>query len=103
NGGALVSEARAAWNDEHGRAKEIIPGFGLNEVCGCRETRVQQTVSGKTEITTAGGKIRGALYEEVLSTTTGKVVGTFPDGSPAIVDSSFGKGKMMAIGTFLGT
>ena len=103
SGGALVAEARLAWNDERGRAKEIIPGFGLNEVCGCRETSVQQTVSGKTEITTAGGKIRGSLYEEVLSTTQSKILGTFADGSPAIVESSFGKGKMIAIGTFLGT
>ena len=102
NGGALVSEARLAWNDERGRAQEIIPGFGLSEVCGCRETSVQQTVTGKTEITTAEGKIRGALYEEVLTPTNGRIVGTFADGSPAIVESSFGKGKMMAIGTFLG-
>lgn len=102
-GGALVAEARAAWNDERGRAKEIIPGFGLNEVCACRETSVQQTPTGKTSITTAGGTIRGALYEEVLSTTNGKVIGTFSDGAPAIVESSFGKGKMISIGTFLGS
>jgi beta-galactosidase len=103
NGGALVAEARAAWNDEHGRAKDIIPGYGLNEVCGCRETSVQQTASGKSEITVGAAKIRGALYEEVLTPSTGKVIGTFADGSPAIVDSRFGKGKMMTIGTFLGT
>ena len=104
NGGALVTEARAAWNDERGRSTDIIPGFGLNEVCHCRETRVQQTVSGKTEIATAAGKIKGSLYEEVLTPdAVGKVLGTFADGSPAIVESSFGKGKMMAIGTFLGT
>jgi beta-galactosidase len=103
NGGALVTEARAAWNDEHGRAKDVIPGFGLSEVCGCRETSVQQTVSGKTEIKTASGKIRGALYEEVLTPSNGRIIGTFGDGSPAIVESSFGKGKMMAIGSFLGT
>ena len=103
-GGFLVTEARTAWNDEHGRATEIIPGFGLSEVCSCRETSVQQTVSGKTEITTANGKIRGALYEEVLTpAASGKLVGTFADGSPAIVESSFGNGRMMAIGTFLGT
>jgi len=103
NGGALVTEARAAWNDERGRAMEIIPGFGLNEVCGCRETAVQQTVSGKTEITTPTGKVRGSLYEEVLTPSpSAHVLGTFADGSPAIVESKFGKGKMIAIGTFIG-
>jgi beta-galactosidase len=53
NGGALVAEARLAWNDERGRAREIIPGFGLHEVCGCRETAVQQTVTGKRELVLA--------------------------------------------------
>lgn len=104
SGGALVTEARTAWNDERGRAQDIVPGFGLSDVCNCRETLAQQTVSGKTEITTPAGKIKGALWEEVLTPKTGgKVAGTFADGSPAIVESSFGKGKMMAIGTFLGT
>src|SRR5437667_2118134 len=107
NGGALVTEARLAWNDERGRAKEIIPGFGLNEVCACRETSVQQTPTGKTEITTSSGKIHGSLYEEVLSgappPSAAKIVGTFADGSPAIVESSFGRGKLMAIGSLIGT
>ncbi|HUP48194.1 MAG TPA: beta-galactosidase [Thermoanaerobaculia bacterium] len=112
NGGALVSEARLAWNDDTGRAREIIPGFGLHEVCGCRETAVQQTLSGKTEMTLsgdfaglkAGEKIRGALYEETLTPIepSTKVIATFPDGSPAVVESRFGKGRMLTIGTFLG-
>ena len=112
NGGALVSEARLAWNDDSGRAKEIIPGFGLHEVCGCRETAVQQTLSGKTEMTLTGDfaglksgeKVRGALYEETLTPLrpATNVIATFPDGSPAIVESRFGKGRMLTIGSFLG-
>jgi len=111
-GGTLVTEARLAWNDDTGRAREIIPGFGLHEVCGCRETAVQQTVTGKTEMTLAsdfaglkkGEKIMGALYEETLTPLreSTEVVATFADGSPAIVSSSFGKGRMVTIGTFLG-
>jgi beta-galactosidase GanA len=111
-GGALVSEARLAWNDDTGRAKDIIPGFGLHEVCGCRETAVQQTLSGKTDMTLSadfaglktGDKVRGALYEETLTplTPATKVIATFPDGSPAIVESTFGKGRMLTVGTFLG-
>lgn len=41
NGGALVTEARAGWNDEHGAASPTIPGMGLDAVLGCRETDVQ--------------------------------------------------------------
>jgi beta-galactosidase len=101
NGGAVVSEARLAWNDENGKAKDIIPGFGLNQVCNCRETAVQMTPSGKTEITLDNGdKFKGMLYQETLS---GNAIAHFADGSPAIVTSPFGKGRMMMIGTFLGS
>ena len=50
NGGALMTEARLAWNDERGYAKEIIPGFELHLITGCREASVQQTASGKAEM-----------------------------------------------------
>ena len=109
NGGSLVAEARLAWNDERGRAKEIIPGFGLNEVCGCRETAVQMTPSGKTDVTLDGGdKFKGVLYQETLaphpaSGGEGHAIAHFADGSPAIVTNQFGKGRIMVIGTFLGS
>ena len=112
-GGTLVTEARPAWNDEQGKAREIIPGYGLNEVCGCRETAVHSTVTGKTEMELtgafagleSGAKLRGALFEETLEPTNAgaKVLARFADGTPAMVANSFGKGKMLAIGTFIGT
>jgi beta-galactosidase len=111
-GGSLVSEARPAWNDERGRAKEIIPGFGLHEVCGCRETAVQQTPTGKTDMhltadfagLKAGEKIKGALFEETLTPQrpSTRVIATFADGRPAVVESRFGKGRMLTVGTFAG-
>ena len=112
HGGALVSEARLAWTDERGRATEIIPGMGLHEVCSCREASVPQSPSGKTEMTLAtafaglasGDKVRGALYEEALEPLSDRasVVARFADGSAAMISSTFGKGKMLTIGTFLG-
>lgn len=115
NGGTLMTEARLAWNDERGWAKEIIPGFGLHEVTGCREAAVQQTPSGKTEIQIvirdesiprlqSGDRLRASIYEEALEpiSKNARVVGKFGDGSPAIVVSSYGKGKTMVVGSFLG-
>jgi beta-galactosidase len=116
NGGALVAEARLAWNDERGRAQDVIPGFGLSEVCGCRETAVQMTASGKAEIVLENGdRFKGTLYQETLDPHPGPLpageggrrpgegtIAHFADGSGAIVSSTFGKGKMMTIGTFLG-
>src|SRR6266849_401751 len=119
NGGSLVAEARLGWNDERGRAKEIIPGFGLNEVCGCRETAVQMTASGKSEVILENGdRFKGLLYQESLAPHPGPLpaprgeggrrpgegsIAHFADGSPAIVTNNYGKGRMMTIGTFLGT
>ena len=122
NGGSVVAEARLAWNDEHGRAKDVIPGFGLNEVCACREAAVQMTASGKVDVFLdnvgpppsaaatqppsaaaaegRGATFKGALYQETLE---GKPIAHFADGSPAIVTNQFGKGRIMVIGTFLGS
>ena len=113
NGGSLVAEARLAWNDERGCAKDIIPGFGLHEVCGCRETAVQMTPSGKVEVVVedsgpplsgqpraAALHFKGVLYQETLQ---GHPIAHFADGSPAIVTNDYGKGRMMTIGTFIGT
>jgi beta-galactosidase len=115
NGGALMAEARLAWNDERGWAKEVIPGFGLHEVTGCREAAVQQTVSGKTEIEIVtrdesiphlqpGDRLRGSLYEEALEPASprARVIAKFADGSPAIVVSTYGRGKTITVGSFLG-
>jgi beta-galactosidase len=114
-GGTLMTEARLAWNDARGWAKEIIPGFGLHEVTGCREKSVQQTASGKTEMNIVehdesiprlqpGDRLRGSLYEEVLEpiSSSARVIAKFADGSPSVVVSTFGAGKTIAVGSFLG-
>ncbi len=112
-GGHLVAEARPAWNDETGFATDVIPGFGLSEVCACREESVQQTANNKTEMTLAGALaglpegtvLRGSVYEETLAPTgdRAKVVGRWKSGAPAMIESTFGKGKMLTIGTFFGS
>ncbi|MFZ2493846.1 MAG: beta-galactosidase [Thermoanaerobaculia bacterium] len=112
NGGALVSEARAAWNDEHGKAREIIPGHGLHEVCGCREEAIQTTPTGKTELELvvpfggleAGTKLQGLLFAESLKpSATARMVAKFADGTAAVVEHAYGKGRMLTVGTFLGS
>ncbi len=115
SGGTLVTEARLAWNDERVWAQEIIPGFGLHEVTGCREASAQQTASGKTEMQIVardesipylqpGDRLRGSTYQEVLEPISPKarVIAKFANGSPAIVASSYGKGKTITAGSFLG-
>ena len=110
-GGALVAEARAGWNDERGRAAETIPGLGLAEVVGARETDVQTVEKGKAALRAEEGLpglkpgevLPGRWYEEALEPIApgARVVARFASGAPAAVASPFGKGKALMLGSYV--
>lgn len=111
-GGAAVTEARLAWNNDRGYASEIIPGLGLHEVFGCRETAVQSIPGSRTSLRWTGDSLAGMkdgdalaarLYEETLEPLNGRarVVARFADGRPAAVMASYGKGKTLALGSYV--
>jgi beta-galactosidase len=110
-GGALVAEARAGWNDERGRAADTIPGLGLAEVVGARETDVQTVEKGKAALRAeeglpglrAGEVLPGRWYEESLEPIGAgpRVVARFASGTPAAVVSTFGKGKALMLGSYV--
>jgi hypothetical protein len=98
--------------NEGGRASETIPGLGLDEVMGCRETAVHSVPGLRTELHWAGTDIPGIkpgdrlparLYEERLEPAgpQARVVARFPDGAPAAVLSTFGRGKALMLGSYL--
>lgn len=111
-GGTLVVEARAGWTNDRGYASEIIPGLGLHEVLGCRETLVE-TVPGlapemiwkaEPSLLEPGTRIQGRLYREVLEPLgpRARVVARWSDEGPAAVVHSFGRGKSLTVGSYLG-
>ncbi len=109
-GGALVAEARAGWNDERGHAADTIPGLGLAEVVGARETDVQTVEKGKAALRAEDGLpglkpgdvLRGRWYEESLAPApAARVVARFGSGAPAAVVSTFGKGKALMLGSYV--
>ena len=111
-GGYAVIEARAAWNDQRGYAAPTIPGFGLDQVFGAHETvvtPVQRTsliVKSKNPaipMLAPGARLPGMIYREALETLgQGQVVAAFEDGSPAMAASTYGKGKTLYLGSYLG-
>ncbi len=110
NGGALVSEARLGWNDERGTASPVIPGLGLSEVMGCRETAVQTGAAGRTSLEWKPGEftaepVPGRWFEETLEPLgpQARVAATFPSGAAAAVVSTFGRGKTLMLGTSIGS
>jgi beta-galactosidase len=112
-GGALVAEARLGWNNERGRAAEVIPGLGLAEVMGCREAAVETVAKKRAALRwesdalpglEAGAVLPGRWFAEVLApqSADARAVARFPDGSAGAVMSSFGKGKTLMLGTYVG-
>jgi beta-galactosidase len=111
-GGHLVAEARLGWSNERGAASERIPGMGLWELMGCRETTVQTGARGRTELRwtdsawpgmTAGEKLPARWYEETLEPTTdaARIVARFADGGAAAVASSYGRGQTLMLGSYV--
>ena len=110
-GGALVAEARLAWNDERGRASERIPGLGLWEVMGARERSVETAPKGRTTLRWIsadlpglnGALVPGRWYKETLEPVSpaARVVARFEDGAPAAVMSTTGRGRTLLLGSYV--
>jgi beta-galactosidase len=111
-GGALVSEARLAWNNERGYASDRIPGLGLWELMGARESAIETAPNGRTSIrwtgtdlpgVAAGTRLPARWYKETLEplTAEARVVAEFDDGAPAAVMSSYGKGRTLMLGSYV--
>jgi len=114
-GGYAVSEARLAWNDERGYAMPAIPGMGLDQIFGVRESSVrmdERPALSPVALThpllqgfTAADTLFGANFAEsltLLPQTVSKVLARLADGTPAVTAADYGKGGALYIGTFLG-
>jgi beta-galactosidase len=111
-GGALVTEARLGWNNERGRAAPTIPGMGLHEVVGCRETAAQTAAEGRTRLRwsatdlpglTPGDLLPAKWFEESLEPLgpQARVVARFESGEPAAILSTFGRGRTLMLGSYV--
>ena len=114
-GGTLVSEARCGWVDERGFSSEIIPGGGLHEVLGCRESYLMplpkpstlriKGVHEELPLLKDGDKLDTLFFEEgfELLGAKARVLAEFDSGQPAIVTAPRGKGRAMIVGSFIGS
>jgi beta-galactosidase len=111
-GGALVAEARLAWNNEKGYASDRIPGLGLWEVMGCREIAIETPPGGRTAIrwtsadlpgVKAGDTLPARWYQETLEplSSSARVVAQFADGAAAAVMSTYGQGRTLMLGSYV--
>ena len=113
NGGNLVAEARLGWSNERGASSPTIPGMGLHEVMGCRETAVQVAETGRTVLKwtssgipglASGDAFQAKWFEETLEplTPSARVVAAFQSGAAAAVLSTYGRGHTLMLGSYVG-
>ncbi len=109
-GGLLIGESYfGGWNAELGRHQTTVPGYGMDEVFGASQqtatdggSAVEITVNQNLQYIKAGQKVQGVIVREVLRPSRAEVWGTFADGEPAITSASYGKGRAVLIGSYVG-
>lgn len=108
NGGTLIADAMFGEYDHQLLWSKAVPGFGLDDVFGCRRANVrshpkvgQFAVDTERPVTHTilGREFRSAWYEEWLEPTTADVIGEWPNGAPAVTINRYGKGKAVYIGS----
>lgn len=108
-GGMAVAEARLAWNNDRGYASPVIPGFGLDQVFGAREKLIRPEAEPKLIIQPSatlpsvktGQSIPVAIFAEHLEPIEGgRVLASFPEGEPAVVENRYGSGTAVLVGSF---
>jgi len=110
-GGTLVVEARCGWNDDRGYSQDIVPGFGLDKTFQVREGTLQMQEKVEIKLSadekllpgfTASSSILGrGIIEELVPYPGARVIGRFADGKAAMTVAEAGKGRAVAMGTFV--
>ncbi len=110
-GGTLVVEARCGWNDDRGYSQDIVPGFGLDRTFQVREGTLQMQEKVDIKLVADPKLLPGfegeslisgrGIIEELLPYPGAQVIGRFPDGRAAVTVTEPGKGRAIAIGSFV--
>jgi len=110
SGGTIISDALPALYHDKSWESSKVPGLGLDEVFGCEshgwdhldsEVKLIPDADATLEIPETAA-FTSEFVKEVLSPTTGTVIGRFSDGMPALIANKFGNGHAILAGTLLG-
>ena len=102
NGGLLIAEGLPGYFGDHGRAGEVQPHQGLDQVFGVREADVEFTpdLLDHLRFHFAGESLRGRFFKQVYTPTTGRALARYSDGGVAAVENTYGRGRTLLMGTF---
>ena len=97
NGGVFISESGFARYTEDCWLSKEVPGYDLSKKLGFKETDF--ALIEKIKIRTKNGTIYGTQERGWIDPGNNRVIGTFENGKPAIIESSYGKGKFVYLGS----
>lgn len=102
DGGMLIGEANTGMRGENTLANRVTPGGGLEKVFGCQEVAFNglEGVDRTPTLICNGFSVPSTVHWNVLKPTTGKIIGRWEDGSPAVVSNQYGNGTAVLIGTY---
>ena len=110
-GGLLLGESYfGGWNVEKGRHQTTIPGYGMERVFGAKQGvvgparqdgTVRFTMRKSLPKIAKGARFSGMLVQESLVARDADVLATFDDGTAAITDFHYGKGRAILIGSYV--
>lgn len=93
NGGTLIIEPGFARYEKNGWFAAKVPTMGLSDTFGYKEKDVFYEDQFKIKL--KEGTIRGAEERYLISCKSANVLGKFNDRKPAVVEMSYGKGKVI--------
>jgi beta-galactosidase len=101
-GGTLLSEGCTAYFGENGTVGVKQPNYGLHDMFGAvqREVEFMPDLGSRIEFESCGLRVKGGLFRQSYTATAGTVLGTYADGSAAVVEHTYGEGRTVLIGTF---
>jgi len=98
-GGNIITEAGFGRQQEHGWAASQIP-YEMQDVFGCKTEGIFSEENPVLRIGNA--RLHGTRFREFYEPTSGKVIGRHSDGSAAIIQTKYGNGTALIIGTLVG-
>jgi beta-galactosidase len=111
-GGVLIGECYfGGWDRENGAHHTAVPGYGLHELFGVRQSIVAPSdpdnpvtiePSALLPAQEQIGTVRGSIVGETYFVDNADILATYASGEPAVTAASFGKGKAILIGSYIG-
>nr|WP_274653349.1 beta-galactosidase trimerization domain-containing protein [Paenibacillus humicola] len=100
-GGKLICQGCPAYFGDTGRVGTLQPDFGLNVLFGVKQHEAEFMPDlDDIRFHYAGKEVRGGLFMQSYISEGAEVKGTYPDGTAAVAEYAYGKGKTLLIGTF---